>query len=185
MSSHVSEHMALPLFVFSDIPTVDIVLCYSHVRASSLCEYTTHCFACEPVSRSFNVTLTSQHLITCCSQSLVRTQTQATLDMRSALDTTYRLIRITDPDVLNARDTLTFLQCTRDAARYLELNKLTFALSTTRDATRYPELSKPLGAPLGPRKPAGPYRWTRAFEHADVLLDLNHPNMSTISFNRP
>ena len=34
-------------------------------------------------------------------------------------------------------------------------------------------LQKPLGKPLGARKAAGPYKWTREFEHASVTLDLN------------
>jgi hypothetical protein len=34
-------------------------------------------------------------------------------------------------------------------------------------------LKKPLGAPAGPRKKVGEYKWTREFAHATVTLDLN------------
>jgi hypothetical protein len=34
-------------------------------------------------------------------------------------------------------------------------------------------LKKPLGAPKGPRKKVGEYKWTREFAHAMVTLDLN------------
>lgn len=47
----------------------------------------------------------------------------------------------------------------------------------------YPDLEKKLGAPLGPRKMVSPYVWTRRFEHASVLLDLNRPNASSVTFD--
>jgi hypothetical protein len=46
----------------------------------------------------------------------------------------------------------------------------------------YPDLNKPLGKPLGERKPVGAYIWTREFEHATVHLDLNQPNASRVTF---
>ena len=40
-------------------------------------------------------------------------------------------------------------------------------------------LKQPLGKPLGVRKAAGDYRWTREFEHATVTLDLKSPLQGT------
>jgi len=39
----------------------------------------------------------------------------------------------------------------------------------------YPELHKPLGAPSGPRRQVGPFRWVRQFQNALVTLDLTDP----------
>jgi len=51
-------------------------------------------------------------------------------------------------------------------------------------AEGYPMLAKPLGKPLGPRTPIGPYRWRRRFEHAVAILDLNDPiNGSSVTFS--
>ena len=47
----------------------------------------------------------------------------------------------------------------------------------------YPDLKKPLGAPLGPRVEVDAYVWTREFEHASVLLNLIHPNVSKVTFH--
>lgn len=47
----------------------------------------------------------------------------------------------------------------------------------------YPPLNKPLGAPVGPRVEISPYVWKREFAHATVLLDLNRPNASSVTFH--
>jgi len=39
----------------------------------------------------------------------------------------------------------------------------------------YPDLRRPLGAPAGPRRQVGAYKWVREFAHATVTLDLDSP----------
>lgn len=48
----------------------------------------------------------------------------------------------------------------------------------------YPDLSKPLGKPLGPAKQQGNV-YTREFEHATSVLDLDTPLNSRVTFKAP
>ena len=45
----------------------------------------------------------------------------------------------------------------------------------------YPDLSAPLGPPLGPASRTGNV-WTRSFQHAHVVLDVDNPDASSVVF---